>query len=103
MTDLRKLLSEAVRYNDARAEEHGFDEALRQLGLDDMNAVLHVAQQRAMRMVLVAEGSPINEETMRSVLAYPARRAMMKSLTSTFLDGLCAGWEAQRRVQEGRT
>lgn len=94
-SELQNLLAEAVRYNDARAEEHGFEGVIKQIFGNDVDAVMHVAQQRAMRYVLVTEGREINEQNMRSVLTHPARKAMMISLIPTFLDGLCAGWEAK--------
>lgn len=96
MADLRTLLSEAVRYNDAQAEERGFEGVVSHI-FGETDTVLHVAQQRAMRYVLIGEGQPINEETMRSVLIDPGRRALMVRYMPIFLDGLCAGWEAHRR------
>lgn len=99
MSDLRDLLSEAVRYNDAQAEERGFEGVVSHI-FGETDAVLHVAQQRALRMMLISQGQAINEETMRSMLANPSRHAEMVNLMSMFMDGLCAGWEARGR-QEG--
>lgn len=98
MSELRDLLSEAVRSNDDEAEKSGFEAAIENVfGAGSLPDVLHVARQRAMRMVLVSEGRPINEENMRSVLETPSRNATMVNLMAVFLDGLCLGWEAHRR------
>ena len=56
----------AARYNDAASEEHGFPEAIEHLGINP-DTILHVAQQRALRLVMA--GIPGAIEKMQADIA----------------------------------
>ena len=60
-------LTKAARYNDAAAEEHGFQPAVEQLGLE-VEALAYVAHQRALRAVMMMTRG---EEFMRQYAGGP--------------------------------
>lgn len=90
----------AARWNDSIAEEHGLEEACRILGLD-LEEVMHVAKQRALRARLMqigrweemdarsATGDPTpivhTEEDANAIAFYAAM----------YLDALVLGWRAR--------
>jgi hypothetical protein len=86
-------LADAVRAIDNLADVGvGFDEALRKRGFDP-TAVTYVAQQRALRMVLVAQGrTPELEPMTARGIAFSAReRQMIAQFATAWIDGLLAG------------
>lgn len=97
-------LAEAARYNDAASEEHGFQEAVKQLGLD-LEAVAYVAHQRALRAVLFLTRGP---EAMQQYAGKPLptviplselERQHTEQLRAVLLDGICVGWKAAQLTE----
>jgi hypothetical protein len=70
----------------------GFEDALRKRGFDPA-AVTYVAEQRALRMVLVAQGRTAELEPMTARgIAFSAReRQMIAQFATAWIDGLLAG------------
>lgn len=92
-------LTEAARYNDAAAEEHGFQPAIEQMGLD-LEALAFVASQRALRAVLLMTRG---EEYLRqytdpilpSVIPMSeTERQYTDQLAAVLIDGIAIGWKA---------
>lgn len=98
-------LAEAARYNDAAAEEHGFQEAVGQLGLD-LEAVSYVAQQRALRAVLYLTRGPDAMEQYRDkpipfvIPLSQIERDHAQQLTAVLIDGIGIGWKAAQLTSE---
>lgn len=90
-------LTEAARYNDAQAEEIGIMETVKANGLDPI-AVLHIAQQRALRLVVLNNyGIETLEELVRQnakqELSFTERdRQMIDEISIAFMDGIMIGW-----------
>lgn len=94
-------LAEAARYNDAAAEEHGFQPAIKQMGLD-LEPLAYVAHQRALRAVMLTTRG---EEYMRQYAGSPMphvvplsanERQYVDQLTAVLIDGIAIGWKAAR-------
>ena len=89
----KNKLADAVRAIDNIADMGtSFDEALRARGFDPL-AVHYVAEQRALRLVLVAQGRTAELEPMIArQIAFSAReRAMLAQFMTAWIDGLLAG------------
>lgn len=96
-------MTEAARNLDAIAEEHGFERTLNDLGLDP-KATIHVASQRAMRLVILTARGPaalkrLNTGRQEPVSFSPAENAMIERFTLAVLDGLVIGWKG-REIEE---
>lgn len=90
---------EAARNLDAIAEEHGFEHTLSELGLN-AKAVIHVASQRAMRLVILSVRGPaalkrLNTGRPEPLSFSPAENAMIERFTLAVLDGLVIGWKGR--------
>ena len=86
-------LADAVRAIDNLMDVGvSFADALRKRGFDPA-AVTHVAEQRALRMVLVAQGrTPELEPMTKRAIELSAReRAMLAQFAAVWIDGLLAG------------
>ena len=86
-------LADAVRAIDNLADVGvGFEDALRKRGFDPA-AVTYVAEQRALRMVLIAQGrSPELEPMTARGISFSAReRQMIAQFATAWIDGLLAG------------
>ena len=93
-------LADAVRAIDNLADVGvGFDEALRKRGFDP-TAVTYVAQQRALRLVLIAQGRAPELEpvAMRQVTFSARERAMLVQFATAWIDGLLAGAAVTKTV-----
>lgn len=95
----------AARYNDAEAEEHGFETVLQRIGLD-FEALHHIAEQRALRAVLATSGKmgmlrrvaageviPVAEMNQRE-------RETIAMYTGMYIDAIALGWRAQQLTHE---
>ncbi|OPZ63954.1 MAG: hypothetical protein BWY85_01424 [Firmicutes bacterium ADurb.Bin506] len=92
-------LTEAARNMDAIAEEHGFQHTIEELGLD-VGAVMHVASQRAMRLVILtvrgeAALKRLNTGRPEPLAFSPAESAMVERFTLAVLDGIVTGWKGR--------
>lgn len=92
-------LTEAARNNDAIAEEQGFEKAIQHLGLN-VEAVMHIARQRAMRLVILVMRGPIvlkelNTGRPEVVRLSDDEEAMVQTLTLGLLDGIVIGWRGR--------
>lgn len=100
--DRNHPLMEAARYNDAQAEEAGVKHAIEALGLtwDD---VMYVAEQRALRIVLLQRGDGSLEAAAggQPFTLDDNDRAAMRVVALASLDGIALGWNAARI--EGRS
>lgn len=97
-------LAEAARYNDAAGEEHGFHEAVAQMGID-LEPLAYVASQRAMRAVLMMTRG---EEAMRQYAGKPmpqvipmsaVERQFCDQLAAVLIDGIAIGWKAAQLAE----
>lgn len=96
MTD-DNVFKQAARYGDAETEEHGLEEACARQGLD-MAMLMHIAQQRALRVALMASGRPQPPAGLGEVpvaLSPDERRLIQTVLMPAYLDGIYIGWRAR--------
>jgi hypothetical protein len=88
----------AARYNDAAAEEVGVLQAVADLGLR-MSDVVYLAQQRAIRNVMIATGRIGELQEMyrtnkpRHVDFTEVEQAMIEQFALAILDAVCIGWK----------
>lgn len=95
-------LAEAARYNDAIAEERGLAAAVAEAGLD-MEELLHVADQRALRAVLIGSRGaaalklldPVAPSAIEPPLTH-VEKAQLAFYTSLYMDGITLGAKAAR-------
>ena len=86
----------AARFNDARAEEVGLSGTLSGMGLD-VDDMMHIARQRALRAVCVSlYQQPLSEELARKIIVDPQASSFLLMATTVALDGMAIGWEAKR-------
>lgn len=96
----------AARHLDAASEEHGMQEYLEgQLGID-LEVAVHVASQRALRLVLISTRGPqfikgMSQTAMTPVALTPAEDAIMERLTVAALDGIVIGYRAHMLATSG--
>lgn len=92
-------LAEAARNNDAIAEEHGVEAAAEMIGLD-MDALMHVADQRALRLTILATEGPerLAAATLGNkptpIALGPEQKHLHRMFMLAALDGICIGWKA---------
>lgn len=96
-------LLEAARYNDAFCEEHGLLPMIERGGLVP-DEVMYVAQQRALRVVLIE--SHRLEETMNVTQATrieltPEENAKLLNYIPIYLDAIMLGWKANQLERNG--
>lgn len=94
----RDKFAEAARYSDAQSDEHGLENYLARKGID-LNGLLHITEQRAMRVAMLAiDGA--TEQEMRQINATneptivrlsPQAQHMMPALQAALLDGIVIG------------
>ena len=95
---------QAARYGDAEAEEHGLPETCRKHGID-VDVLAHVAEQRAMRVALMASGR-LDPQAMDGrrptaiALSPDERRLQMLVLMPAYMDGLYIGWRARELTDD---
>lgn len=100
MTYRNHPLTEAARYSDAQCEEQGIEATVASSGLD-LEAIVYVAQQRALRLtVLLNRGEQAlkklsSNSRFEVVSLSPTEEAMMESFTLGYLDGMFIGWTAR--------
>lgn len=96
-------MTEAARNLDAIAEEHGLERTVADLDLD-LNYVMHVASQRAMRLVILSSRGEaalkaLNTGKQEPIAFTPTESIMLERFTLALLDGLVIGWKA-REISE---
>lgn len=97
-------LVKAARHNDDMAEMLGFPLALESLGLD-LKPIAHVADQRALRAVLlISRGKDELEKIVKqseevTVELSPAERMYHSQLSAVLMDGISIGWKAAQYDQ----
>lgn len=87
----------AARYNDAEVEEHGLEALTKkcELPLDDLR---YIAEQRALRMVLVQRGRQNEIARIKQATAVSLsieEQATVEALTPLYLDAILLGWRAR--------
>lgn len=95
--DVNDPLMLAARYNDADAEDHGTIQAvIERLGMD-FDEVVYVAEQRALRLVLLRRGrlDELSRTEFQRLPMTEFERAEVEALTTLYLDGIALGWRAQ--------
>lgn len=104
--DRNFALREAARYNDADAEEHGSSgKVVEAMGLD-VAEVRHVAEQRAMRMMLVLTGRAgelrrATEYNELNAIPFNEReREQIETMTLAYIDGIAIGWRGNQIREE---
>jgi hypothetical protein len=94
-------LAIAARYNDAESQEHGFQATVERQGFD-MDEIIHVANQRALRIIL--DTDPALTPALKSALksgkpvevALTVEQAKLQvNLAAAILDGIMIGWRAR--------
>ena len=91
-------LTEAARSNDALAEEHGMAGASRIIGIE-LDDVVHMAEQRAMRAMLLKfrgkeELAAMSQVDATLVTVTEEEDAYMTGLIALYMDGIYLGWRA---------
>lgn len=92
-------LIEAARFNDAQAEEIGLPGAAASIGID-LTTLVHVAEQRAMRMMLVKLGrledlaALTRTPEFKPLRFTPEQQEEIAYLTTLYMDGIALGWRA---------
>lgn len=90
----------AARYGDADAEEHGVLECVRRQGVDT-DEFQHIADQRALRIILQQRGIAPAELTHLQVFRLtPLEQEIHKLLVTVYMDGLYIGWRARALARE---
>lgn len=90
-------LTEAARYNDAQAEEIGIMETVNANGLDPI-AVVYIAQQRALRLVMLnnygieALEDLVRQNAKQELNLTERDRQMIEDIAIAFVDGIMIGW-----------
>lgn len=98
----QRELSEASRYTDARAEDIGFEETVNELGIE-MSGLMYVAEQRALRMILIMQGrspSEMSKTSFERISLSSNERKMMALFQSCWIDALCVGVKTMK-IREG--
>lgn len=93
-------LTEAARYGDAQTEERGLEEYIKSLDIGTLDELLHIAEQRALRAVLIKYGRKSElDEVQRLNKPTPIRlterqQRDLAAFTPMYLDGIALGWKA---------
>ena len=88
-------LAGAARYMDELADEKGLLQALQAVDMD-MDSIIYVAQQRALRMVLALRGEKVHSTRQVKVNLSVIEQEIEKHLTLASLDGICIGLAAAK-------
>lgn len=88
-------LGVASRDNDSQAENEGLEAVLSELGIGK-TGVLYVAEQRALRVILINRGLPFDFKKMSAVRLTRMERGLSTLLESVWIDGFTTGIRAQR-------
>lgn len=102
--DTENPLIVAARYNDAESEEIGLEALVAKLGFDDLQALMHVCEQRALRVILLRRGG---EAELRRVHGPDYTRIPLTDfekhelayLTTVYLDAICIGVRAAKLME----
>lgn len=100
MTYSNHPLTEAARYGDAQAEEQGIEAMIAQQGMD-LDALTYVAEQRALRIVIMSTRGAAALKRMagsgrfENVSLTQEEDAMLEIFKIAYLDGLFIGWSAR--------
>ena len=89
-------LVEAARYNDAQSEELGLKTMLDSNGVD-LHALMHIAKQRALRLVVLRNHGEQGMKTMIENGFYDISaedERLLLAFTTAFVDGIMIGWKA---------
>lgn len=99
MTHENHPLTEAARYGDAQCEERGIEATVAEHGLD-LDAIMHVAEQRSLRIVIMLSRGPEALMAMAKTGKFEHVRLtamedeMLEQFKVAYLDGLFIGWVA---------
>jgi hypothetical protein len=94
------VLALAARYNDAAAEEHGIEEAVKAMGLE-LADVFYLAEQRAIRVLGVVFperfGHLLGNHPTSAVLPWlrDKEQVVFDAAKIAVLDGVCIGYKAK--------
>lgn len=116
--DPNRPLLMSARFNDDLAERKGTEQAVAELGLD-LDEVVYVAEQRALRLTLHANGRSDELQSlhwpsagkatdrdrrrfsnMPAVRLDRAEQEQFQWFVSCSLDGICLGWGAHRIAED---
>jgi hypothetical protein len=94
----RDKFAEAARYSDAQSEEHGLQSYLDRKQID-LSGLLHITEQRAMRVAMLAIDGVSAEEMVRInstneptvIRLSPQAQEMMPAIQAAILDGIVIG------------
>jgi hypothetical protein len=95
----REQFAEAARYADAGAMEHGFEEYLKQIGVD-LEGLLYIADQRGTRAAMLADGQDPSRlsRTQQTVVRFsPQIRRLLPYFQSAVIDGIAIGLAAAKK------
>lgn len=88
-------LAGAARYMDELADEKGLLQALQAVEVEQ-DAVMYVAQQRALRMLLALRGERVHPTRQIKVKLSVIEQEIEKHLALASLDGICIGLAAAK-------
>lgn len=89
----RKQFAESARYMDAQAEELGFEGFVAAKGVD-LPGLLYIAEQRALRAAMMADGqdpTKLSRTQLTAVNLSPGARQLMPILQAAVMDGIFIG------------
>lgn len=89
--------AEAARYSDARAEEHGLEEYMRQLGVD-VPGLVYLVNQRALRAVMTLEGRNPNVWRTTVVKLSAEGERLLPYFASAEMDGIVIGMNVRHHI-----
>lgn len=86
----------AARYNDAECQDHGLEGTITKHGLD-LDDLIYVAEQRALRLVLIHSGrfNEINPTKATAIVLNSAEQSEVERLIPLYLDAIFLGWRAK--------
>lgn len=104
--DTNHPLIAASRYADAQSEEFGLAGAIAQNNID-MGTLVYAAQQRALRMTMLAARGPESLMSMSKtrkgeVYLSETEQEMFDQFVISYLDGMFIGWKAANINNEER-
>lgn len=86
-------LAQAAADNDSMAEEVGVEDAIGRIGLN-VEDVRNVAEQRALRVILLRRGQALPRK-LEGVPISANERVEMLFLTALYMDGISIGWRGR--------
>jgi hypothetical protein len=93
-------IASSARYLDSQTETRGGDEVLKELGID-WDSLRYVANQRAIRLMLVLSGKKL-PTSMKHVKLTAIEEAVVDHLSMASMDGICIGIAAAKGLSEPR-